>query len=201
MKFSRQATLFFRELNIADWVTMYRIVAAPFMIYAIIDGKFELFKWLIVTSLLSDMLDGFLARRLKISSDHGASLDSIGDALLFILAVVGIAVFETDFILENLVLISFALDPYFFQLGLAFWKYGKPSSFHTYMAKLAALVQGAFILTILFFGISYWLFYVAFAISVLETVEEIILILLLPKWRSNVKGLYWVLRNREEYLG
>lgn len=200
MQTIRQIRGFVGQLNVADWVTMYRIVAAPIMVYAIINGSLDLFKWLIVTSLASDMLDGFIARRLKISSEHGASLDSIGDAMLFVIALIGIARFESTFVAENLVIISFALNPYFFQLGLAFWKYGKPSSFHTYMAKLAAIFQGSLILFILFFGINYWLFYITLILSILETVEEIILILVIPKWKTNVKGLYWVLRNKEEYL-
>jgi CDP-diacylglycerol--glycerol-3-phosphate 3-phosphatidyltransferase len=40
------------------------------------------------------------------------------------------------------------------------------------------------------------LFYVAVAITALELVEEIILVIMLPEWKTNVKGLFWVLKSK-----
>ena len=80
---------------------------------------------------------------------------------------------------------------------IAWRKYGKATAFHTYLAKASAVVQGVFILWLLFFGPVYWLFYVMIGLSILETLEEITLIFLYDDWHSDVKGLYWALRSGE----
>jgi CDP-diacylglycerol--glycerol-3-phosphate 3-phosphatidyltransferase len=36
---------------------------------------------------------------------------------------------------------------------------------------------------------------VAAVLTALDLIEEIILIFLLPAWRSDVKGLYWILKK------
>lgn len=79
---------------------------------------------------------------------------------------------------------------------LAFKKYGKSTSFHTYLAKLSAVVQGVFILSALFFSPSYGLFYFMIALGFTETIEEIILIFMYDRWVSDVKGIYWALRDK-----
>ena len=41
-----------------------------------------------------------------------------------------------------------------------------------------------------------WLLCAAVAVSVLGNLEELVLLVLLPEWRSDVRGLLWVLRER-----
>ncbi len=142
------------------------------------------------------MIDGFLARKLKITSPRGSQLDSLGDQITLGVAFLGLIVFENDFILHNyrIILIPFFL--YFIQMLLAFLKFGKATAFHTYLAKLSALTQGVFILWLLFFGPVNWLFYLMIFLGIIETLEEIILIFLYPKWVAGVKGVYWALNDR-----
>jgi CDP-diacylglycerol--glycerol-3-phosphate 3-phosphatidyltransferase len=79
---------------------------------------------------------------------------------------------------------------------IAYKKYGKATAFHTYLAKLSAVIQGVFILWLLFFGPVYWLFYTMIIIGVLETIEEITLIYLYDQWVAGVKGIYWALKDK-----
>lgn len=182
-------------MNIPNWLSLFRIFLAPVLIALMIYDEREIFSWLLLFGFFSDMLDGYIARKFNITTDLGARLDSAGDATLFMVSLAGIAVFETTFVMENLSIILIAFIPYLLQLGYAYYRYGKPSSLHTYLAKLSALIQGLFILSVFFFGIYYWFFYLAVAISIIETLEEIIIIYLLKDWRANVKGLYWVLKD------
>jgi CDP-diacylglycerol--glycerol-3-phosphate 3-phosphatidyltransferase len=188
--------LTFKNYNIADWFSFYRVAASPFLLLLIWLGQRELFSWFLLISYSTDMIDGFLARRLKITSPRGSQLDSLGDQITLGVAFVGLLVFEHQFIVDNykVILIPFVL--YFIQMLLAFRKYGKTTAFHTYLAKLSAIVQGVFILWFLFFSPVYWLFYLMIALGIIETVEEIILIALYPKWVAGVKGLYWAYRDR-----
>jgi len=185
-----------KELNIADWFSLYRVLAMPLLVVLIIAGERQIFTWLLLISYATDMIDGWLARTLKISSARGSQLDSLGDQLTLGVALLGLLYFEPGFILKHLTLILIAFIPYVFQMALALKKYGKATAFHTYLAKVSALAQGVFILWLLFFGPVYWLFYLMVALSILETFEEITLIFLYDQWVANVKGLYWAIKDK-----
>ncbi len=188
--------LTFKNFNIADWFSFYRIFAAPFLIIIIFLDKRELFTWLLLISYATDAIDGFIARKLKITSPRGSQLDSMGDQLTLFTGFVGLLMFEFNFIQANYqwILIPFIL--YFIQMFIAFIKYGKATAFHTYLAKISAVTQAVFILWLLFFGPVYWLFYAMIIIGTIETIEEILLIFLYPQWVAGVKGYPWAIRDK-----
>lgn len=188
----------FNKLQLPDYLSIFRVLAAGVLLFLAFNDLRTAFSWLLVIGLITDALDGYIARKRNNTTEHGAHLDSAGDATIFLGAIIGVALFETSFFEQHLSLIVIAMGLYFLQLGLAFWRYGQSSSFHTYSAKTAAVVQGIFLVCTSFFGPWEWLFYVAVIISVLETVEEIILIFLFRESVTNVKGLYWVLREGKE---
>ena len=185
-----------KTFNIADWISFYRILAAPILLVLIGLEAREVFTWMLLISYLTDGIDGFVARSLKISSARGSQLDSYGDQVTLVVALIGLLVFENEFINENYQLILIAFVPYILQIVLAFRKYGKATAFHTYLAKLSAIVQSVFILWLLFFGPVYPLFYFMIILGVIETIEEITLIYMYDEWVEGVKGIYWALRDR-----
>jgi len=188
--------LTFKNYNIADWFSFYRIFSAPFLLLLIWLDYRLIFTWLLLISYSTDAIDGFLARKLKITSSRGSQLDSFGDQITLVVGLIGLYVFETDFIKTNLILIAVVFVPYIIQMLIAYFKYGKATAFHTYLAKLSAIMQSAFILFSLFFYPEYILFYIMIGIGLLETFEEITLIFMYDHWTSDVKGVYWALRDK-----
>jgi len=188
--------LTFKNFNIADWFSFDRIVAAPFLLALIWFDQRLIFSWLLLISYSTDAIDGFLARKLKITSPRGSQLDSFGDQITLVIGLIGLYCFEPQFIINNLVLILIAFVPYIIQMFIAYLKYGKATAFHTYLAKLSAVVQSAFILFSLFFYPEYSLFYIMILIGLLETFEEITLIFMYKNWASDVKGIYWAFRDK-----
>ncbi len=189
--------LTFKNYNIADWFSFYRLAAAPLLLVLLWLFEREIFTWFLLISYSTDAIDGFLARHLKISSPRGSQLDSMGDQITLVIGLIGLFVFENDFIKENLILIIIAFVPYIVQMIIAYLKYGKATAFHTYLAKLSAVVQSAFILWSLFFSPEYALFYIMIGIGLLETFEEITLIFMYDNWASDIKGIYWALKDKK----
>lgn len=189
--------LTFKNYNIADWFSFYRLASAPLLLVLLWFVERELFTWFLLISYSTDAIDGFLARRLKISSPRGSQLDSMGDQITLFIGLIGLFVFENEFIKENLILIIIAFIPYIVQMIIAYLKYGKATAFHTYLAKLSAVVQSAFILWSLFFSPDYTLFYIMIGIGLLETFEEITLIFMYDNWASDIKGIYWALKDKK----
>src|SRR5579871_1769646 len=96
---------------VVNGITVYRILAAPFLVWLIFTHKTDVFKWLLAISFFTDAIDGYLARRYKATSILGARLDSIADDLTIVAALTGIYVLKQDFVLQQMpvVLSLFAL--------------------------------------------------------------------------------------------
>lgn len=180
-------------------ITLYRTVAFPILVILIFTDRFDIFKWLLIVSFLTDAVDGFLARKFKANSVLGAKLDSIGDDLTILAAVIGLAVGKTEFLKTEWLIFAIPLGLFFVQLISALIRYGKMSSYHTWLAKLAAILQGFFMCAMfLFEQPAYWLFYTTAIVTTLELIEEIMIVVVLREWKTNVHSLYSVLQEKEK---
>jgi cardiolipin synthase (CMP-forming) len=66
---------------------------------------------------------------------------------------------------------------------------------HTYLFKITGYLQGTFIVILFLSGFYSWLYYIAMFFGTAACIEEIIIILMLTEPRTNVKGLYWLIKN------
>jgi cardiolipin synthase len=185
-----------RNYYIVNGITLWRILMAPLVIYLAFSHREQVFKWFLAVSFLTDAVDGYLARKYGVISKRGAMLDSIGDDLTVGAAIAGMLAFKMDFIRQELPLLVGMIVLYAAQVCMALIRYRRMSGFHTLVAKVAAILQGVFLLLLFFLpGPVYILFYIMAAVTLLDLVEEITLVILLPHWEANVKGLYWVLKR------
>ena len=183
---------------VINGITLYRIIAAPILLVLLFTKQYDIFKWLLGVSFFTDLIDGYLARKFKVTSILGTKLDSIGDDLTVLVGLIALFVLKLEFIKQHVIILIILLVLFFVQTTYAFIRYGKMTNFHTYLAKTAALLQGIFLILAFFTEEpSLILFYAATIVTMLELTEEIILIRLLLKWQANVKGIYWVLKNKE----
>ncbi|WP_158827843.1 CDP-alcohol phosphatidyltransferase family protein [Mucilaginibacter lacusdianchii] len=186
-----------RFFYIVNFITFYRMLAAPVLLYLIFTHQPGIFKWLLAISFFTDAIDGYLARKYQVVSSLGSTIDSIADDLTVLAAIVGIYIFKPDFLKQEIVLGSLLVILYLVQNAYAWLKYGKMTSFHTYTAKIAAVLQGIFLILFHFFNDPIvLLFYIAAIATLIDLVEEIALIFILPVWKTDVKGLYWVIKNK-----
>jgi len=183
---------------VINGITLYRVIAAPFLLVLLFTKQHEIFKWLLGVSFFTDMIDGYLARKFKVTSILGTKLDSIGDDLTVLVGLIALFVLKLEFIKQHIIILIILLALFLVQTTYAFIRYRKMTNFHTYLAKTAALLQGVFLILVFFTEEpSLILFYAATIVTMLELTEEIILVNLLPQWKTNVKGFFWVLKNNE----
>ena len=112
------------------------------------------------------------------------------------IAVFGVWVFERSFIAEHYAPLGLVVVLYVLENVIALWRYGRLSSFHTILCRVAAYAQGIFVMSLFLFGYEPWLFDALIGISVLAYLEELVLVFLVRPWRPDVRGLYWVLHGR-----
>ncbi len=185
--------------NMVNGITLYRIVTVPVLLWLLFTEQFELFSWGVAFSFFTDFIDGFLARTFRVTSIAGTRLDSIGDDLTIAVALTGLIVQFPGFVnIHKWILIVLGVL-FLMQTGYAFYRYGRMSNFHTWLAKTAAILQGSFLILAFFTGNpSVLLYYMATIITTVELVEEIFLVHLLPQWRINVHSVFHVLQENKK---
>lgn len=183
---------------IVNAITFYRLAAAPLLMVLLWQHAFGWFRVLLCISFFTDAIDGYLARRHQVVSVFGARLDSVADDVTILVAIAGILVYRPAFLKEEYISVIQMVTLFIIQTAAALIKYGKTTSFHTYAAKAAAVLQGLFLLTFFFLPQPvYPLFAAMVVVTTYDLLEEIILVMLLPEWKTNVKGLYWVLKKEK----
>jgi cardiolipin synthase (CMP-forming) len=190
--------LFNIPLTVPNILSLYRIVAFPFIFGILLLGKEGIFAFLLCLNLITDILDGLLARLLKQVTVIGAKLDSIADNGTYFLAFYGLFAFKYDqlqpFVIHLIVMIGLFVAA----LLLSLIKFKTFPSLHLYSWKIGGYLQGIFFFTVFVFDFYEWYFLFMWTWSVLAFLEHIIIQLLIPEMRANAKGLYWILRERNQ---
>jgi CDP-diacylglycerol--glycerol-3-phosphate 3-phosphatidyltransferase len=186
-----------RFWNIPNTLSLYRLIAFPFILWLIITGRKDLFAVFIAISLVTDLLDGIIARVFNMQTQIGARLDSWADTGTFICSFLAIWFFKWEFIKPHEWMWWFFFSAWTLSYIVVFAKFRGLIGLHTYLFKITGYVQGAFIICLFLFNFYAWLFYVALGIGTLACLEEIAIILIIKKPVINVKGLYWVLKNNK----
>ncbi len=71
-------------MNIADFFTFSRILVTPFVIYFIFVHNFFIASILFIYCSISDLLDGYFARKYDLVNERGNFLDPLADKILMI---------------------------------------------------------------------------------------------------------------------
>ena len=80
-----------RWRHLPNSLTALRLLLAPWILYWLEVGAYALAAGWLLVAVLSDLLDGYLARRFRWQSELGGLLDPIADKLLMACCFVGLA--------------------------------------------------------------------------------------------------------------
>jgi len=122
---------------------------------------------------LSDVLDGFIARKLNLESEFGARLDSFADFLFFITLTVCIIQWMENEIRLFIPWVILIVLVRIINLGISYYKYHTLATLHTWGNKFAG-----FLLFICPFFLLYdraFILYVAVAAAILSASEEMLI--------------------------
>ena len=170
----------------ANIITLTRIIfsiSLPFI------KKYNLLFLLLYTICgLTDILDGYIARKTKTESSFGAKLDTIADLIFFI--IIFIVMF--DIILKNVIYIYFICVIAFIRILSIITilkKYNQFAILHTYANKLTGL---------LLFFIPYFIYlkemnivvYIICAIALFSSIEELAINIKSEKLELNKKSIF-----------
>lgn len=178
--------------HLPNALSLARIVSAPVLVLMAAAGEQSIYTWVLVPALLTDAADGWIARSFGLQSRLGARLDSLGDSLVWCAGLAGLFAFQYDVLAAHRWLFGAVVAAWILENVLAWWRYGRLSSFHTVASKIAGVLLGFYIGILFLFGHWNWLLWLAATASLLASAEELWLLALLPGWRADVKGVWWL---------
>lgn len=183
------------KMTIPNILSLSRIAAAPFLILASYYGSEKLFFMLFTLMLVSDVLDGYIARKLHQCSKLGSKLDSIGDFVTYLSLPLSVWWLWPEIIKTELLCIVTAVVVYLLPGVVALVKFRQPVAYHTWLTKLTAVAMSGGIILLLFTKNSL-MFHFGIAVLALEAVENILITLTLSRPQTNVRSLWHVVRKK-----
>ncbi len=178
--------------HVPNALSLARIACAPVLMLLAAAGERVIYTWVLVPALLTDAADGWIARSFGLQSRLGARLDSLGDSLLWWAGLAGLFAFQHEVLAAHRWLFGAVVAAWTLENVLAWRRYRRLSSFHTLLSKIAGVLLSCYVGVLFLFGHWQWLLWSAAATSLLASAEELWLLALLPQWRADVKGVWWI---------
>ena len=151
---------------------------------------------MIVLALVSDIFDGVLARRWKCDTAAVRLFDSMADTVFYLSVAVALGMGHRPVLRKHAWLLGGLLSLEAARFAFDFAKFGKPASYHSYLAKTWGLVMAVAVTATFATGGGGWLIATALVLGIACNVEGLAMSCVLPDWTRDVKTLSAALRIR-----
>jgi CDP-diacylglycerol--glycerol-3-phosphate 3-phosphatidyltransferase len=179
----------------ANLLTASRLLLVPLVLVTAWMGHVGLCLALFALALLTDVLDGRIARALGEASVLGARLDSAADCALYLTTPLAALVLFPWLREHELPTFAVVLAAYLAPIALGFAKFRRLTSYHTTSARITGVLTCATFFLLIATRAA-WPFRIAAAALVLSALEEMAITWALDGWRADVGSLRRVLRDR-----
>ena len=144
---------------------------------------------LLAVGVLSDIFDGAVARRLGCVTDRLRTFDSRADVVFWLCATAAVLVLHPRLasVLWPPVLVLGAME--LTAHAVSFARFRKEASPHHLLSKLFGLALWALLTQLLIRGTGGVVLPVAFAMGVASQLEALAIMLILPAWRCDIRGV------------
>jgi CDP-diacylglycerol--glycerol-3-phosphate 3-phosphatidyltransferase len=187
-------------LNVPNLISLYRLLIFPVILYLALTGNEQWYVILLCISLISDVLDGNIARIFKLQTNFGAALDNLADICTYAMALLGLFLFKWTEIEPHAWILYLFLAVFLLSYLVSFYRFGKIPGLHLYSAVSAGYIQSIFFFVLFVFGFYPWMYYLAVGWGALAYTEKIFVLLKLDDIKIGVKGLYWLMKKKREQL-
>lgn len=182
--------------NIPNTISTCRIATVPVLLFLAWYGYSRSYVGLLIIALLSDTLDGYLARKLNQKTQLGARLDSWGDLAIFISTPICAWWLWPGLVQQEAFFVALAIISFLTPAIYGFIKYKRLPCYHTHGAKLTAVLLGISA-PLLFIGGPNLPFRISTVVLSLTALEEICITTILPAWHSDVPSLFHAIRIKQ----
>lgn len=153
---------------------------------------------IVVAALQSDIYDGILARRWGCDTADVRLFDSMADTVFYIGVAIALWIGVPQVWYQYGVLLTVLLASEGCRFAFDFWKFGKPASYHSYLAKTWSLVMACAVVGVFGLGRPNAAIAVALLLGILCNLEGLLMSLILPHWTRDVKTIAAAWKTRTE---
>jgi CDP-diacylglycerol--glycerol-3-phosphate 3-phosphatidyltransferase len=155
---------------------------------------------IVFAALVSDIYDGVLARRWRCDTAGVRLFDSMADTVFYLCTAFALWVSQPELWRSygGLLVALLALEAVRFAFDFA--KFGKPASYHTYLAKAWGLVMAIAVIGIFALDRSNVFVPVALVLGIFCDLEGLAMSLVMPMWRKDIKTLRAAWSIRKEMM-
>ena len=163
---------FFNNLKkIPNLITFSRIILVPFLFYFAYTQEKYIFVILFLTAGLTDILDGYFARRLNQTSLFGARLDSIADDVILLSLVFWLYWLLPEFLIKNWYLFVLIYLTFLISLYIQYILSTKKTGLHLWSAKFSFFMIFVVITLFVLYKPYEWMLYLL-TFLILSTIIE-----------------------------
>jgi CDP-diacylglycerol--glycerol-3-phosphate 3-phosphatidyltransferase len=178
-----------RWLTLPNLITALRILGSPILVVFALAGQTVWLAVLAVFLVFTEWLDGFLARRLHVTSAIGARLDTVADAIFYSALLAAVVLLNPERIRHETIWIAAAVTSYLCSWLASWVKFQRLPSYHTWAAKGVWVIVGTGIVCLLA-GISPWPFRAAMVCVALTNLEATLITFQLSRCQVDVPSLW-----------
>src|SRR5437667_12886732 len=121
--------------NLPNLLSCVRFVLVPILLMLAWGGRGKAVLLCFVLSLLTDLPDGLLARRLNLATELGAKLDSWADFFTYLALPFCGWWLRANVVREEIWWLGAGIVCYLAATFIGFWKFRRLTSYHTWGAK------------------------------------------------------------------
>ena len=190
-----QYSLYF---NLPNLISVIRLLMVPILLFLALEQQPVLFIGVLIFTEFTDVLDGYLARRLNLVSKLGAQLDSWGDFFVYSTMVISAWLLWPEIIIQQKIYVLIFIGSLTLPVIIGLIKFRKLTSYHTISVKVTVVISVlAYIL--LFTEIVSWPFKVAAVCALYAGIEQILITLFSHKAKTvDIKSIWHVLKENRK---
>lgn len=183
-------------INVPNILSFYRLLSFPFVLIFALYRYEDIFVILLIINLITDALDGIIARMFNLETEFGAKLDAYADIGMYITAIIGVIMFKSKELAPYYISLTIFVTVFIIPKIISFYRFRKFPSLHLYSSKTGGYMQAFFFFTLFVFGLNVAFYYIVIIFGILSFLEQIVVLLITPELKSNVKGIYWIIKSK-----
>ncbi len=181
------------NMNIPVALILFRFTLAPVILllaYYIGESSKPIILTLMYLGLISDILDGIIARKQNISSTKLRRMDSQTDMVFWLSIGIATWILYPKLINDNLISIWLILGMEISVYAISILKFKKETCTHAFLSKLWGISLLIAFTSLIGFNHAGLPFKIAIAMGLISHVDRILITLILPKWTHDIPSAY-----------
>lgn len=182
-------------VTVPNFLSVSRIIFLPFLILMVLTGHDYIFLMSYIALGSTDMFDGIIARRYKMTSEIGKTLDSVADLVFYLGSLFFVYYLFRNVVVNNTIplLIFFVFFTSSFIVSAI--RQGKPILMHTQLLRINAVLVYFLVIFSFLFDTTYmatlilFIYYVAFT-------EEILIFLKYDDFDRDARSIFHIMKEK-----